>query len=89
MYNGGVNRLTRCPRPFCGGSILWGTCLLCGRDPTSPAHVGAHHQREPSARRAPREDPYLSLARRVLAPPERAPEWDPALGAYVIDETDA
>jgi len=105
VYNGGVS-LQRCPRAHCGGSILWGCCLLCGRDPKNPATVGTHHQhrehqaptggaahgksagRSADLEHPARADPYLSLARRVLAIPERAPQWDPALQAYVIDVLD-
>jgi hypothetical protein len=49
--------------------------------------VGGRRQREPAARRAPREDPYVAVARKVLRMPEAAPMWDEAQQAYVIDET--
>jgi len=93
VYNAGVaGNLTPCPRAHCGGALLcsWGEpahCLLCGRS-LSPPTVGTRRQREPATRRAPREDPYVAVARRVLAIPERVPQWDPDLQAYVIDELD-
>jgi hypothetical protein len=85
-YNGGV-ALTPCPRPHCGGTILFGTCLLCARSLTPPT-VGGRRHREAAARRAPREDPYVAVARKVLRMPEAAPMWDEAQQAYVIDELD-
>ena len=82
--------LARCQRPFCKGSILtWDGmphCHLCGRSPDSPITVGGPRQREPAARRAPREDACAELARRVFAPPAPAAVWDESLGAYVLEE---
>lgn len=72
VYNGAVSTLRRCPREHCGGTILDGACLLCGRDPDHPPTVGT--VRRPPARPGRPSDPYLALARRVLAIPEAEAE---------------
>jgi hypothetical protein len=63
-------------------------CHLCGRDPDTLPTVGTHHQRHAAARRTQREDPYTEMAQQVLPPPERAAEWDPEAGAFIIDTID-
>jgi len=84
-----AGKLTPCPRPYCGGSILDGQCFLCGRSLTPPTVGTLYQRREHKERQRPvQRDPYLSLARRVLDIPERAPQWDAAQQAYVIDELD-
>jgi hypothetical protein len=88
-YTGAVNgRLTRCERPHCGGSIVFdGHCLLCGRNPDSPATVGTLWQRKPREARPPvRRDPLADLAARVFASEPSLCEVDPDTGAYVIGE---
>jgi len=82
--------LIPCPRRFCGGTLIpaWGyECLLCGRSPVTSPTVGPVPRRRPPARRAPRADPYLAVARKVLGTGP-GPIWDPGLRAFVIDTLD-